>query len=113
MLDPAASPDPGRRADAVRQGLADQLHEVFLVAMPLVLVVFVATLAIKSLPLRETATRRAVAEEVGHEVLDAMAQSAPGTTRDDAASRDTGSVDTASADTAPDAALRDRRHVAV
>ena len=39
----------------MRQGLADQLHLVFLLALPLVAVVFLATLAIKPLPLRETA----------------------------------------------------------
>ena len=115
VLDPAALAGlPAVVADAVRQGLADQLHAVFLIAMPLVLVVLVATIAIKALPLRETANIDGpVVEEVGHDVLDAMAQSSPGTTRDDAVSGDAGSFDPASAGTAPDATQRNRRHVAV
>ena len=91
VLDPAALAGlPPSIADAVRQGLADS--------------------AARGVPRRHAArARRArrddgdqgrsrcarprtrdvpVAEEVGHEVLDAMAQSAPGTTRDDAASGD-------------------------
>ena len=47
VLDPAALAGlPPVVADAVRQGLADQLHLVFLLALPLVAVVFLATLAI-------------------------------------------------------------------
>ena len=115
VLDPAALAGlPAVVADAVRQGLADQLHAVFLIAMPLVLVVLVATIAIKALPLRETANIDVpVVEEVGHDVLDAMAQSSPGTIRDDAVPGDAGSFDPASAGTAPDATQRNRRHVAV
>ena len=79
VLDPAALAGlPPVVADAVRQGLADQLHLVFLLALPLVAVVFLATLAIKPLPLRETANAEVGApEEAGHELLDAMSQSAP------------------------------------
>ena len=79
VLDPAAlAALPPVVADAVRQGLADQLHLVFLLALPLVAVVFLATLAIKPLPLRETANASVGApEEAGHELLDAMSQSAP------------------------------------
>jgi len=79
VLDPTALAGlPPAVADAVRQGLADQLHLVFLLALPLVAVVFLATLAIKPLPLRET-THAEVGEveEAGHELLDTMAQSAP------------------------------------
>ena len=79
VLDPAALAGlPPVVADAVRQGLADQLHLVFLLALPLVVVVLLATLAIKALPLRETTHAEVpAAEEAGHELLDAMAQSAP------------------------------------
>ena len=44
VLDPAALAGlPPVVADAVRQGLADQLHLVFLLALPLAAVVFLAT----------------------------------------------------------------------
>ena len=76
VLDPSALAGlPAVVADAVRQGLADQLHEVFLIALPLVVVIFLATLAIKALPLRDTANVEvAPAEEAGHELLDSMGQ---------------------------------------
>ena len=79
VLDPTALAGlPPAVADAVRQGLADQLHLVFLLALPLVAVVFLATLAITPLPLRETTHAEVgAAEEAGHELLDTMAQSAP------------------------------------
>jgi EmrB/QacA subfamily drug resistance transporter len=79
VLDPAALAGlPPAVADAVRQGLSDQLHLVFLLALPLVAVVFLATLAITPLPLRETTHAEVgAAEEAGHELLDTMAQSAP------------------------------------
>jgi EmrB/QacA subfamily drug resistance transporter len=78
VLDPAALAGlPPVVADAVRQGLADQLHLVFLIALPLVAVVFLATLAITPLPLRETAhTEVGAAQEAGHELLDTMGQQA-------------------------------------
>ena len=80
VLDPSALAGlPAVVADAVRQGLADQLHEVFLIALPLVVVILLATIAIKALPLRETANVEvAVTEEVGQELLDNLAQSADG-----------------------------------
>ena len=86
VLDPAALAGlPPAIADAVRRGLADQLHEVFLIALPLVVVVFLATIAIRALPLRETAHAEVpVAQEAGHELLDAMNQSTP----DDTAAED-------------------------
>jgi len=101
VLDPAAlAALPPVVADAVRQGLADQLHLVFLLALPLVAVVFLATLAIKPLPLRETANASVGApEEAGHELLDAMSQSAPDDTAGDAlAESGTASEGTASED---------------
>ena len=108
VLDPSALAGlPAVVADAVRQGLADQLHEVFLVALPLVLVVLVATIAIRPLPLRETAHADApLSEEVGHDVLDAMAQSSPEGARDDAEP-----AVTASGGSASEGGHRDRRHV--
>jgi MFS family permease len=55
VLDPHALAQlPEAIAVAVRQGLADSLHLVFLVAIPLVLVAVVATVFIKAVPLRET-----------------------------------------------------------
>lgn len=55
VLDPNALAQlPTAIAEAIRQGLADSLHQVFLVAIPLVAVAFVATLLIKQIPLRET-----------------------------------------------------------
>lgn len=55
VLDPAALADlPPAIELAIRQGLADALHEVFLLAIPIVAVAVVATLFIRSLPLRET-----------------------------------------------------------
>ena len=55
VLDPevlAQLPDPVE--EAIRLGLADALHQVFVVAIPLVLIAFLATLFIKTMPLRET-----------------------------------------------------------
>lgn len=79
VLDPAALEGlPPVVATAVRQGLADQLHEVFVLALPIVLVVLVATLAIKAMPLRESVHDDVpVAEEAGRELLDTLSQSAP------------------------------------
>ena len=89
----------------MRQGLADQLHLVFLLALPLVAVVFLATLAIKPLPLRETANASVGApEEAGHELLDAMSQSAP----DDTAGDTLAEAGTASEDTASEDRVRSR-----
>ena len=85
VLDPAALAGlPPVVADAVRQGLADQLHQVFLLGLPLVVVVLLATIAIKELPLRETLHSDApVSEEIGHELIDSMTQSAPERVHDD------------------------------
>jgi EmrB/QacA subfamily drug resistance transporter len=55
VLDPAVLASlPDAVELAIRQGLADALHQVFLVAIPLVLVAVVATLFIRAVPLRET-----------------------------------------------------------
>lgn len=77
VLDPALAQSlPPAVADAVRQGLAERLHEVFLLGLPILAVVFLATALIPSVPLRSTNHAPAV-EEDGHELLDAMATSAP------------------------------------
>lgn len=55
VLDPAALADlPPAVALAVRQGLADALHTVFLVSIPAVVVAIIASSLIRSLPLRTT-----------------------------------------------------------
>lgn len=80
VLDPAALAGmPPAVVDAVRQGLAERLHDVFLLGLPIIAVVFLATLAIKVLPLRETlhAEEETTVEELGHELLDSMSMSAP------------------------------------
>lgn len=64
-------------ADAVRQGLAEQLHEVFLLGLPILAVAFIATLFIKHVPLRETVhahedQKRHDVEDFGHDLLDTM-----------------------------------------
>jgi len=67
-------------ANAVRQGLAEQLHTVFLLGVPIMVVVFVTTLFIKALPLRETTHedgRHHDLEELGTELLDSMSQTTP------------------------------------
>ena len=67
-------------ANAVHQGLAEQLHTVFLLGVPIMAVVFVTTLFIKPLPLRDTTHddgKHHDLEEFGHELLDSMSQSTP------------------------------------
>ena len=55
VLDPSAlSKLPPVVADAVRQGLAESLHNVFLIGLPILAVVLVATALIPAKPLRET-----------------------------------------------------------
>ncbi|MFT3888237.1 MAG: MDR family MFS transporter [Arachnia sp.] len=69
VLDPSTlSQLPPAVADAVRQGLADQLHLVFLLLYPLLAIQFVATIFIRALPLRETN------DDPGRELLDSMSQ---------------------------------------
>src|SRR5699024_7799068 len=72
VLDPArlaALPPP--IAEAIRMGLADSLHLVFVAALPVLAVAFIAVLLIKPIPLRETVH---TSEEAGQEVLDTLAQ---------------------------------------
>jgi EmrB/QacA subfamily drug resistance transporter len=67
-------------ASAVRQGLAEQLHTVFLLGVPIMVLVFVTTLFVKSLPLRETTHEDGKHHDIevfGNELLDTMSQSAP------------------------------------
>src|SRR5690606_38510265 len=74
-LDPAVT--AGLRPEvlaAIRAGLADQLHDVFLLGLPIMVVVFLATLAIRSIPLRDTVH---TPDEAQREYLDTMAHSAP------------------------------------
>ncbi|HHV20573.1 MAG TPA: MFS transporter [Propionibacterium sp.] len=73
VLDPAALaglPDPV--AEAIRMGLAESLHNTFLIGLPLGVLVLVTSFFIKAIPLRETIQS---SEEAGREMLDAMAQS--------------------------------------
>ncbi len=73
VLDPSAlSQMPPVVANAVREGLADRLHDVFLLGLPIVAGVFFATLAIKALPLRETIHSN---DDAGRELLDTLGQS--------------------------------------
>lgn len=73
VLDPAALAKlPAAVAAAVRAGLADQLHNVFLLCLPLSVLVFAATLAIKPIALRESVGN---SEDAGRELLDTMTQS--------------------------------------
>ncbi|GAA5160582.1 MDR family MFS transporter [Ornithinimicrobium tianjinense] len=69
-LDPAAMEGmPPVVLAAVRAGLADRLHEVFLLGLPILAVVLVATALIPHVPLRETVHTR---EDAERELLDAM-----------------------------------------
>jgi EmrB/QacA subfamily drug resistance transporter len=82
VLDPNALKQlPPVVADAVRQGLAERLHEVFLLSLPLLLVVLVATAFIRPIPLRGAShaapgagAREAAAEDAGVELLDSVSQ---------------------------------------
>lgn len=73
VLDPSASDGlPAAAAHAVRSGLADQLHDAFMVGLPILALVLLATAMIKHVPLRETVHDRESAEK---EYLDTMASS--------------------------------------
>lgn len=73
VLDPAAlSQLPPTVAEAVRWGLAEQLHDAFMLGLPILAVVFVATMFIPNRPLRETNDEHPV-EDAGQHVLDAYA----------------------------------------
>lgn len=81
VLDPRALAKlPPEIATAVREGLADALHQVFVFGVPMVLIAVVATLFIKVVPLRETIHGPG---EVGRDLLAELGQ---GATDDDDAS---------------------------
>ncbi len=64
VLDPSAlSGLPPQVSEAVRWGLAQQLHDAFALGLPVLAVVFIATLLIPNTPLRETNEDEPVAEE--------------------------------------------------
>lgn len=74
VLDPAALAKlPPVVADAVRQGLAESLHQTFMVGLPVVVLALIATLLIKVIPLRDTVHS---AEDSGREIVDSLGQSA-------------------------------------
>ncbi|MGC0274805.1 MDR family MFS transporter [Pseudactinotalea sp. Z1739] len=55
VLDPTLLAElPEAMAEAVRRGMADALHTVFLAAVPLVLLAVIASMLVKSIPLRTT-----------------------------------------------------------
>lgn len=73
VLDPSTLAQvPDVVAEAVRRGLADQMHLLFLVGLPFALVVLLATLGIPHVPLRETVHSP---DEARREYLDTMALS--------------------------------------
>ena len=75
VLDPSLLADlPEALVTAIRHGLADQLHGVFLVGLPIIGLVLLATLAIKVIPLRDTVHS---SEDAQREYLDTMALSSP------------------------------------
>lgn len=83
VLDPAALAKlPRPVADAVRQGLADQLHSVFSLGLPILVLTLLVTLFIKHVPLRETVhhhddEKHHDVEDFGHDLLDTMSSSTP------------------------------------
>ena len=83
VLDPhALATLPPEIATAVREGLADALHQVFVFGVPMVLIAVVATLFIKVVPLRETIHGPG---EVGRDLLAELGQGATDDDDDDAA----------------------------
>lgn len=78
VLDPAKLQGlPPVIAQAVREGLAERLHIVFLLMLPLIALAFIATSLIKVIPLRETIG--ADDSDGGSEMLDTMTSEAPST----------------------------------
>lgn len=72
VLDPAViSSLPIEVVAAVRAGLAQQIAAIFLFCLPIVAFVFICTLLIKPMELRDTVNS---AEDAGRELLDTMAQ---------------------------------------
>ena len=79
VLDPSAlSQLPPQVAEAVRWGLAQQLGDAFTLGLPVLAVVFLATLFIPHTPLRESNEEHPV-EDAGQHVLDAYASESPDT----------------------------------
>jgi MFS family permease len=75
VLDPSGLAQlPEAVATGIREGLAAAMHPVFVVALPILAVAFVATFFIKELPLRDTAFAD---EDAGEEMLRSADQSAP------------------------------------
>ena len=75
VLDPTALAQlPEAVATGIREGLAAAMHPVFVTALPILAVAFVATLFIKELPLRDTAFAD---EDAGKEMLRSANQSVP------------------------------------
>ncbi len=73
VLNPAlAAQIPPEVLDAVRRGLSDQLHLVFLGSLPVLVVAFLATLAIRHIPLAESV---ASVEDARKELLGSLGQS--------------------------------------
>ncbi len=73
VLDPSSTAGlPPAVTAAIREGLADRLHIVFLAILPVLVVAFFATLAIKAMPLRDTVNSN---EDAQRELLDTMSQS--------------------------------------
>lgn len=64
---------PAPIVEAIRAGLAERLHLVFLAGIPLTVLALVATIFIKAVPLRTS--HETPAEQVGQELFDTMAQS--------------------------------------
>lgn len=76
VLDPAALAQlPPAIEQAVRYGLADALHAVFVAALPLAVLALAASAFIRVIPLRDTVH---TPQEEGRELLDTMGQSAAG-----------------------------------
>lgn len=73
VLDPGVIGSlPPEVVTAVRAGLADQMAMIFWVCVPIVALVFVCTLLIKPMELRDTVN---TPEDAGRELLDSMSQS--------------------------------------
>lgn len=73
VLDPSVLGTlPAPIAEAIRMGLAESLHNTFLIGLPIGVLVLVTSFFIKAIPLRETIQ---TTEEAGREILDAMSQS--------------------------------------
>ncbi|WP_346771028.1 MDR family MFS transporter [Janibacter cremeus] len=87
VLDPDALANvPPGVAEAVRWGLAEQLGSAFMLGLPVLAVVFIATFFIPHAPLRETTHDHPV-EDAGQDEIDAYAAESPEAARRSAGSR--------------------------